>query len=158
MLQLNPKKEFPPVAALQSTGWLLELSAAGQSMEPFIRQEDVVSVRCVSAKDLKIGDVICYKDGDSFVLHRIIDRDDEKQCFLEKGDAVTRGRWIPEADVLGVLELINGKPFDNAQASKAARLGRKEQHVSDQFARLKLTVPPSVGNIWRKIKSMCGRP
>lgn len=62
------------------------------SMSPALEVGDLVIVKEVSEEgtvrqeDLSSGDVIVYEDGDSYVLHRIIEKNEPDKIFITKGD------------------------------------------------------------------------
>ena len=62
------------------------------SMSPALEVGDLVIVKEVSEEgtvrqeDLSSGDVIVYEDGDSYVIHRIIEKNEPDKIFITKGD------------------------------------------------------------------------
>ena len=81
----------------------------GGSMEPTIHVGSIVIVRSVKPEDVKVGDIIAFKTGESKTIHRVIDKVVEGGSFYfrTKGDAnEDPDPWIvkPE-DVLGELQL-----------------------------------------------------
>lgn len=62
------------------------------SMSPALEVGDLVIVKEVSEEgtvrqeDLSPGDVIVYEDGDSYVIHRIIEKNEPDKIFITKGD------------------------------------------------------------------------
>lgn len=62
------------------------------SMSPALEVGDLVIVKEVSEEgtvrqeDLSSGDVIVYEDGDSYVIHRIIEKNESQKTFTTKGD------------------------------------------------------------------------
>ncbi len=58
------------------------------SMEPNIGVDDIVITKEVGEKDLKINDIISFKDRDNIVTHRIIDiqKTEKGSIFTTKGD------------------------------------------------------------------------
>ena len=60
------------------------------SMESKINVGDLVFVKEVEPSDLKVGDIIAFRDSEDIVTtHRIVDIEtkDSKLCFVTKGDA-----------------------------------------------------------------------
>jgi len=81
----------------------------GGSMEPTIHVGSIVVVRRVNPEDVKVGDIIAFRTGESKTIHRVIDKvgEDGSFYFRTKGDAnEDPDPWIvkPE-DVLGELQL-----------------------------------------------------
>lgn len=58
------------------------------SMEPQIYAGDMVLVKRIPSKELKVGDIIQYKSGNIYIFHRIIETVEEKQelKYRTKGD------------------------------------------------------------------------
>ncbi len=61
---------------------------AGHSMEPALHTGDVVLTREVDPDDIRIGDIVRFRIGDTEVLHRVIEiyRNDTGAWFVTKGD------------------------------------------------------------------------
>lgn len=72
----------------------------GTSMFPLLREgvDKVVISRC---DDYKLYDVVLYKSGNRYVLHRIVDiyRDD----FIIRGDNTVINERVKRGNILGVL-------------------------------------------------------
>lgn len=94
------------------------------SMDPEIKIGDIVIVKEIEKEDLKIGDVISYRQGQSVVTHRIVDiQETEKGCIYKtKGDSnnvedktevifgLIEGKVIGQIPVLGKIStLLQGK-------------------------------------------------
>lgn len=97
-----------------SEGNLLRFRAKGWSMTPFIRDGDIVSVKPVSQKEIRIGDIVYYCREERAVLHRVIKKtnQDGKLFFATKGDAsVETDGPIEPANIMGKVIAIekNGK-------------------------------------------------
>lgn len=62
------------------------------SMSPALNVGDLVIVKEVSEEggtlheDLSVGDVVIFEDGDSFVIHRVIEKNESQETFTTKGD------------------------------------------------------------------------
>ena len=78
------------------------------SMEPAIPVGSIVVVRKVNAEDVKVGDVISFRTGESRVIHRVIEKvENGSFYFRTKGDAnEDPDPWIVQPDdVCGALML-----------------------------------------------------
>ncbi|MBO5258962.1 MAG: signal peptidase I [Agathobacter sp.] len=79
-----------------------------ESMEPEYPVGSVVYVRSASFDEISVGDVVTYSlgtDTDLVMTHRVIEIDQEKQCFITKGDA----NAVEDADPVSFSRVI-GKP------------------------------------------------
>jgi len=79
------------------------------SMEPTIPVGSVVIVKKVNPEDVKVGDIIAFKTGESRTVHRVVEKivEDGSFYFKTKGDANEKpDPWIvkPE-DICGALML-----------------------------------------------------
>lgn len=64
------------------------------SMEPGIREGDLVFIRQCETKDVSAGDVISYETSNGgFVLHRVLKKTEEG--FITKGDANEKEDFFP---------------------------------------------------------------
>lgn len=79
----------------------------GGSMEPTIHVGSVVVVRKVNPEDVRVGDILCFKMGESRTIHRVVEKVVEGGSFYfrTKGDAnEDPDPWIVRPqDVVGVL-------------------------------------------------------
>ena len=90
-------------------GGSLSSVVMGGSMEPTIHVGSIVIIRRVKPEDVKVGDIIAFKTGESKTIHRVIEKVVEGDTFYfrTKGDAnEDPDPWIikPE-DVIGELHL-----------------------------------------------------
>lgn len=70
------------------------------SMAPFINENDLIIIK--DNNNYQVGDVITYKENDSFVTHRIISIDDDN--IITKGDANNAvDKVISKSSVIGML-------------------------------------------------------
>jgi signal peptidase len=79
------------------------------SMEPTIPVGSIVTIKKVNPEDVKVGDIITFKAGESTILHKVIEKVVENGSFYfrTKGDAnEVPDPWIvkPE-DIYGALLL-----------------------------------------------------
>ena len=89
----------------------LTYANVGVSMLPLLRQgKDLFTVRRKGAERCRKGDVVLYKRGDAYVLHRIIEVRPEDYVIL--GDNCAAKEYgIRDEDILGVMTgfVRNGK-------------------------------------------------
>jgi len=96
-------------------GNILRFRIKGRSMQPFIRDQEVVLIESCQPSELKIGDIIFYRVAPSkIVIHRFIRkiRNHSEMSFLTKGDANFHfDPPVNPADILGKILAIerNGK-------------------------------------------------
>lgn len=73
-------------------GNCLRVRVTGRSMQPFLEDQEIISVKKVPASSLRMGDLILFKTRqDTLVLHRIIKKicvDKNNVFFQTKGDAL----------------------------------------------------------------------
>jgi hypothetical protein len=75
----------------------------GYLMLPLLREGDEVVVEPVAPNDLRVGDVVTYRDADKFPTRRIMAILEHGQSLVIMGDSVRpRRTWlVPADDVLG---------------------------------------------------------
>ena len=79
----------------------------GTSMEPMLRQDrDLVVVRAPSSRP-KRHDVVLYRRGDAYVLHRVIEVGDSH--YLIRGDNTFALERVPDSSVIGLLTAFQRK-------------------------------------------------
>ena len=90
------------------------------SMEPELEIGDIVLVRETDKSDIKEGDIISFRQGQSVVTHRIIEikENDEKQTYVTRGDNnniedkeeteydMIEGKFVGKIHFLGKISLI----------------------------------------------------
>lgn len=78
------------------------------SMEPEYPVGSVVYVKTASFDEISVGDVVTYTlgtDTDLVMTHRVMEIDQEEQCFITKGDA----NPVEDADPVSFSRVV-GKP------------------------------------------------
>ena len=83
---------------------MLTYRTQGVSMRPMLHaMRDIVSIRRKGAERCSLYDVVLYKRGPKYILHRIIEVRDNDYVIL--GDnCFTKEYGITDADILGVLD------------------------------------------------------
>lgn len=120
--------------AAEPSLWLtdqpLTLTVVGDSMLPFLREGDRLTVVRARRQDLVPGQVVIFRRGAEVVAHRLLAVRPER--FLEKGDAQGRGNWWPWPGDLGVavalhrgderVDLSTAQALESMAASARAHL------------------------------------
>ena len=80
---------------------------SGKSMRPLFKthRDMVILTKCAELP--KKYDVVLYRYGDKYILHRIIGVDNEKSLFIIRGDNTYRREYVPRANVIGILTEFN---------------------------------------------------
>ncbi len=109
------------LAAALFTGRIKVAVVEGISMEPTFHTGDMVVLRPASPSDIKVGDVVVYKSGSRYIIHRVISiyEVDDTYCYVIKGDnnplpdpgfKQCKGRGIPYSYIIGVVWQVKGIP------------------------------------------------
>ena len=79
------------------------------SMRPMIEVGDVVSISKVQPLNIRIGDIVAFKDGQNVVVHRIINKSlsDAELTFHQQGDVGGSARLIVAQDIIGKVTSID---------------------------------------------------
>ena len=81
----------------------------GTSMRPLFKtHRDMIVVKRANGV-LKKYDVVLYRVGGKYILHRIIGFDRERDICIIRGDNTYAKEYIPRADIFGVLVSFNRK-------------------------------------------------
>ena len=93
------------IAELLASGAEVRFAVAGRSMAPFLRGGEIVTVRASPAGDLRVGDLVLFRDATGYPrVHRLVAR---RPKLLAKGDAMLRpDEPVAESDVLGRVRRI----------------------------------------------------
>lgn len=92
-------------------GLSLRVRVTGESMKPFLRGGEIVTIKKEAPHGLRKGDLIFFKNGHGPpLLHRLIQRresPDGKFTFLTKGDAlIALDKPVPYHRILGKVRRI----------------------------------------------------
>ncbi|TAN57641.1 signal peptidase I [Patescibacteria group bacterium] len=82
------------------------------SMWPVLKQGDLIFIQGIGAKDLKIGDVVVYRNqiNNTFTIHRIAKL--EKEFITTKGDAnFQEDPPVRYEDIVGRALTLSNKPL-----------------------------------------------
>ena len=82
--------------------WLTALSG---SMIPLLQIGDKVLVQSVKPAEIRVGDIIVFKNLDKFIVHRVI-RKYDSLSFLQKGDNTTTAEIVRSEHVIGKVIAI----------------------------------------------------
>jgi signal peptidase I len=97
-------------ADILRAGKALRFRATGASMQPLLRDGDVLLVRPLDPRAVRVGDVVlCSSEPGRIVVHRVLRRQagPEGYRFTVQGDQVARPDGvIPEAQVYGRVATI----------------------------------------------------
>lgn len=96
--------------AIQQKGWAF-LKVSGKSMFPWIREDDVVFVRCVSIASMARGDVAAFEKEGVFCVHRVLHvtkhSANHTLSLITKGDATAdKDQPVPAPAFRGKVEFV----------------------------------------------------
>lgn len=95
------------VAFAEVTDMLLEaglefrFQGRGRSMLPVIQDGEILHVKPADLKEIKVGDIVLFKDRSQFKAHRVIRR--EKEAFVTRGDAGVEDTAIQGEQIVGKI-------------------------------------------------------
>ena len=99
------------IESLIESGYELRVHVTGRSMRPFLKGEEVVTIRPSRVEPFGFGDLILARGaGGTLVLHRVIGRT-VGGAWLTKGDGLQApDEPVRPEDVLGVVVLVQTAP------------------------------------------------
>ena len=85
-------------------------SITSSSMWPALKKGDIVFIKNVDKSELKVGDVVVYKNERGFTIHRVTELNEK--TLKTKGDANNvSDKPVKYEEVVGRTVEWNGKPF-----------------------------------------------
>ena len=79
------------------------LNVLSESMVPEFKVNDLIIGKVVNdTKEIKVGDIVTYRDGRMLVTHRVVEVKNGGEAFITKGDAneVQDGNIIPKENLI----------------------------------------------------------
>lgn len=100
-------------------------SITSSSMWPVLKQGDIVFIKGVGAKtEVKIGDIVVYKNERGFTIHRVIQMDEN--TLTTKGDANNvEDAPIAYSELIGKTVNLKGKLIRIPYLGKLSQIFRK---------------------------------
>ena len=134
--------------ALLARDGVLVYKTRGRSMEPMLRQErDIVTIRTPASR-LNKYDVALYRNGERYVLHRVVGvRDDH---YLIRGDNTYVLETVPDSAVIGVLTGFQRKGRQIQREDRGYRLYVRLWHFIYPLRLLLFRTRRMAGRIARK--------
>lgn len=109
------------LAARLESGQSVEVPTQGTSMTPFLHAGDRVRIVAVDPGRLRLGDVIAFWRGPDLVVHRFAGWAGPG-LLREKGDGQRACAQVPEADLLGRVDLVRRGGVDQPLDPPSARM------------------------------------
>ena len=82
---------------------------SGRSMRPLFKtHRDMIVVKRCDERPRKY-DVVLYRIGEKYILHRIIGTDEEKKLFIIRGDNTYKKEYVPFSKVIARLTSFTRK-------------------------------------------------
>ena len=122
-------------------GKSVRFRAPGRSMYPTIRENEPITVAPVKSQDVKVGDIILYRSGESVIAHRV---------QRIEGDEVNRLRFILCEDTWGTLDAPVESQQILGKVVSVERAGRNIDPYSTQ-AKIRLLVHTIASRLKRYI-------
>ena len=100
----------------------LRFQAGGFSMEPFIRDGDIISLRKIPARQLKIGDIVAFtrEEGSILLIHRLLWKRNDRFKFKGDNNPFSDG-WIKASYILAKIIRVQR---DSRDIKPLGRIGR----------------------------------
>jgi len=141
LTQTVPREQDPQVCGLfediLSSGVAIRIKATGGSMAPFLRGDEVLTIKKVPRSAIGRGDLIFFKDRDgSLILHRVIRKrklSSGRNTFRTKGDAlISLDKPVEHNRILGkVLKVERNGP---TARSKCLNMESRTWQMLNYFA------------------------
>ncbi|MFD2598311.1 S24 family peptidase [Sphingobacterium corticis] len=104
---------FEHVMSLLEEGKAVKFALRGESMRPFLKQNDLITVKPIREVSLKKGHIVLAQWNAKFVLHRII-RLEQKKIYLAGDGNLSQIEEVSENDVIAFLSEVtrDGRSID----------------------------------------------
>lgn len=87
---------------LESSARLRPVYFHGETMLPFLREGDRLIVEPVAFEDVRVGDVVTYREGDRYPTRRVTEIQPRRRVLVIRADNLPgRVFHVPAADLLG---------------------------------------------------------
>jgi len=111
--QIHPNKRFSALMkAVIKEGNAFRFRAAGNSMNPFIKNGDIITISPINNRSIITGDILAVSipTDNHLVVHRVVSR--KKDLFLLKADnCKDPDGWIPSFHIIGSVNKIERKGY-----------------------------------------------
>ena len=119
--------------------------AFGPSMNPAIRNGEILRVNPAPSDTLPRGSVVLYRYCGRLAVHRFIRNNPSRnRCLVAADAAVKGGDWIPAADILGLAESVR----------RGARNRRLDQFPARLAGLLRYALRPLRRALWN-VRQAC---
>jgi len=124
-------------------GKSFRFQAKGGSMSPFIKDQDIITIKPIQPKSIHKGDVLAFfhPDQGKLYVHRVIAN--KKGMYLLKGDSAhSTDGWVASDQIVGMVDGVerNGK-------GKKLGLGYEKHLIA--FLSRKNILFPTIRFLWR---------
>ncbi len=115
------------VAGLLSEGRGFRFRARGRSMQPTIRDGEILHVKPVAVESLRKNDIVLFAERLNFKAHRLVWIDAQQGKFITRGDSGTATDGVLEVDqivgkVVAKEEALSGRARVVSLSGRSARL------------------------------------
>lgn len=125
-------------------------TTVGVSMRPMIKSGKDIVVIAAKKDRLGVYDVALYKRGNENVLHRVLEV--KENGYVTRGDNCIRNEFVPEENVIGVLETcFKGKKQIDLNGKKYLRYVKRRLRTYP-VRKFFFTVKQKVKGIFKKRK------
>lgn len=125
------------IYALLAQNTPVSFTAGGPSMNPTIRDGELVQIRPVQPKDLLRGAILLYRKHDQLILHRLIRINPGNGELLITGDSALEGLdRVRSEDILGIATAVQRAGQSIALNSPTSRLRGRFRYFQRPLRRL----------------------
>jgi signal peptidase I len=134
-------------------GAVVELPVLSGSMAPLIMPGSRVHIRSCRSNEIRRGDIIVFKEGNSLTIHRLLVRMPlySGSLLYQKGDANQFGKWIRSSLVVGVVDSVRDISGTISVLSHRAEKKASLQQLGYAFLNLSLYYPRSIKQWLKKM-------
>ncbi len=133
----------PLLEVLKASQKVLTLKVEGESMLPFLRTGDSVTISPCQPDEISVADIVAYQSDTGIAVHRVLRKGGSHAARLyQAGDNLAGGSWLSDNQVYGkVSEVIRA---DGHRMSIANSLKPTEKQCRTRYWQIQTVVYSSL--------------
>lgn len=123
----------------------------GKSMNPFLKNGDILKVHFLQNAVFQIGDIVLFKQQNNLIAHRLIDKtiQNSTNVFLEIGDNGFNPTFLNPIFIVGKIIGVVKKNYEiSINSEEISRFNLKIASLQRNFLRFKKQLPNFPGKIF----------
>jgi len=106
--QIMPNQQFSVLMAeVLKTGKAFRFQASGSSMNPFIKDSDILTLVDVSQGEIKLGNVLSFihPHNRKLLVHRVVNSK-QKNYLMKPDNSANVDGWVNQQEIIGIVHSV----------------------------------------------------